>query len=320
MKAIVHDEYGDPAEVLRLDQRERPTIGAKQVLVEVRAAGVDQGAWHLIAGMPRVVRLATGPRRPRAGRAGRDLAGVIVAVGAEVADLSIGDEVFGTAEGAWAEYAAADASRIAVKPKGLSFEEAAALPISAGTALQALDAAGVKGRSRVLVLGAAGGVGHFAVQLAKGLGAHVTGVARPAKTDFVRGLGADEVIDYRSQEVTGTFDAILDTGGHRPVQELRRLLDRDGTLVIIGSETDGRMLGGLERAMGASLLSPFVPQKLVMLVTTERREVLDRVAEAVVEGRLRPRIDSVLPLERAGEALRRLRAGEVRGKLVLRII
>ena len=252
MRAIVQDEYGD-VEVLRVEEVHRPQPGPKQVLIHVRAAGVDPGVWHVMAGQPVGVRPAFGVRRPRERIRGADVAGVIEAVGSDVTEFAIGDQVFGVARGSYADFALASSEKgLARKPQSLSFPEAAVVPISGCTALQALRAGGVAAGKRILILGASGGVGSFAVQLAKAYGAHVTGVASTGKLDFVRDLGADEVLDYTRQDpVDGArrFDLILDTGGNRPLRTLQRALAPQGTLVIVGGEGGRGLLGGFDRAM-----------------------------------------------------------------------
>ena len=257
MNAIVQDEYGTaPEEVLRLAQVARPTIAADQVLVRVCAASVDRGTWHLMAGLPYPMRvMGFGFRRPKAANPGRSLAGTIESVGQDVTDLKPGDEVYGTCDGSFAEYVRADAGRLALKPPSLSFEQAAAVPVSGVAALQAVrDRAQVQAGQKVLVIGASGGVGSFAVQIAKAFGAEVTGVCSTAKVDLVRALGADYVVDYTSADFAAGehhYDVIVDTGGNRRLSELRRALTAHGRLVIVGGETDGRWLGGADRLLRA---------------------------------------------------------------------
>ncbi len=321
MRAIVQDRYGE-ADVLRLEEIERPGIGADEVLVRVRAAGVDQGVWHLMSGLPYLVRIAGyGLRAPNKRVRGLDLAGVVEAVGEEVTTLRPGDEVFGIGEGSFAEYAPAREDKLTRKPENLSFEQAAAVPVSALTALQAVrDHGRVRPGDEVLVLGASGGVGSFAVQIAKLDGARVTGVASTAKVEMVRGIGADDVIDYTKEDLASRgrrFDVILDTGGNRPLAELRRALTPKGTLVILGGETEGRWLGGTDRQLRAMALSPFVGQKLTTFVSSENNRDLAVLSGLIEAGRLAPALDRTYPLESAPEAIRALREGEVRGKLVV---
>lgn len=321
MRAVVHDEYGE-AEVLRLAEVERPAIAADQVLVRVHAAGLDQGTWHLMAGLPYPVRLAGyGVRAPKDRVRGRELAGKVEAVGAGVTSLRVGDEVFGIGEGSFAEYAPAAASKLVPKPAGLSFQQAAALGVSGTTALQAVrDHAKVQAGERVLVIGASGGVGTFAVQIAKAFGAEVTGVASTGKVDLVRSLGADAVVDYRSEDVTAgeeRFDVVLDTGGNTPLRRLRRVLTARGRLVIVGAETGGRWLGGTGRQLRAMLLNPFTRQQLGSFIASENAADLAVLGELVESGQVTPAIDRTFPLEQVPDAMRYLRAGRARGKVVV---
>jgi len=307
VKAIVQDVYGE-SEVLRLDDVEVPEIGPDEVLVQVRAAGVDRGAWHVMTGLPYLGRLAFGPRRPRNRIRGMDVAGRVEAVGANVTRLRVGDEVFGTCQGAYAEYAKADAGKLAVKPEHLSFEQAAALPTSGATALHALRHPG----DRVLVIGAGGGVGSFAVQLAKARGAHVTGVCSTAKVDLVRRIGADQVIDYTREPLTGSYDLILDIAGNRSLGSLRALLTPRGTLVIVGGENAGNV-AGMSRQLRAVALSPFISQHLTMLIAVP--DQADLAALTAVT----PAIDRVFPLAETAQAIQYLVDGHARGKVVVRV-
>ncbi|MFD7026946.1 NAD(P)-dependent alcohol dehydrogenase [Streptomyces sp. NPDC059917] len=333
MRAIVQDAYGS-ADAMRFDAAvERPVPGADDVLVRVRAAGVDAGVWHLMTGTPYLIRLmGYGLRRPKYRIPGMDLAGTVEAVGANVTRLRPGDEVFGMGKGAFAEYACAPQAKLALKPTSLSFEQAAALPVSGLTALQALrDSGGLRAGQKVLVIGASGGVGSYAVQLAKAYGAEVTGVCGTAKTDLVRSLGADHVIDYTRTEIgagTGTgaaggapdrYDLVLDIAGGRPVARLRRLLTPRGTLVLVGNEAGGRWSGGMGRLLRAVLLSPFVGQRLRPMAAAERYEDLDVLAGFVGDGRLTPALDRTYPLSEAPEAVRSLSEHRVRGKSVVTV-
>src|SRR5215213_2070023 len=257
MRAVVQDTYGE-ADVLHVEQIPRPEPGSGEVLVRVAAAGVDRGVWHLMAGKPYAVRLAIGLRAPRNRIRGRELAGVVEAVGAEVTSFRPGDAVYGIGEGSFAEYAPAKATKLAPTPAGLSAEQASVVPVSASTALQAVrDHGRVQAGQTVLVIGASGGVGSFAVQIAKAVGAHVTGVSSTEKVDLVRSLGADEVVDYRTTDLAASgrrYDVVLDIGGNRPLRTLRRLLSPTGTLVIVGGEDGGQWLG-LGRQLLAVLMS-----------------------------------------------------------------
>src|SRR5688572_20035717 len=280
MMAIVQDEYGPaPEEVLRLEEIDKPTIGENDVLVRVHAASVDRGTWHVMAGLPYPIRLAGfGLRRPKYGNPGRSFAGTIEAIGADATGVKAGDAVFGICDGSFAEYARVRADKLAPKPANLSFDQAAAVPISGLTALQAVrDHGRVQAGQNVLIVGASGGVGTFAVQIAKAFGGEVTGVSSTAKIDAVRAIGADHVIDYtRDNFADGThrYDVILDIGGNRRLSHLRRALTPKGRLVIVGGETDGRWLGGSDRQLRALALSPFVGQKLGTFVTSENAEDL----------------------------------------------
>ena len=322
MKAIIQDRYGTP-DVLKFQDIDRPTPGDDQVLVEVYAAGVEQGANHLMTGLPYLLRLGFGLRAPRGRVRGRELAGRVEAVGAKVTRFRPGDEVFGMGEGSFAAYACARERKLARKPATLTFEQAAAITISATTALQGIcDAGQVKPGQQVLVTGAGGGVGTFAVQLAKAFGAEVTGVCGTAKTELVRSIGADHVIDYTREDfVDGgrRYDVILDLAGNRPVARLRRALTPRGTLVLGGGEDGGRWLGGMERGLGAVMLSPFVGQRLRWLLASERSEDLERLSELAEAGTITPAIGGTYPLSEAPEALRQLAAGQARGKLIITV-
>jgi NADPH:quinone reductase-like Zn-dependent oxidoreductase len=319
MRAIVQDRYGG-TEQLRLDELPDPVPGAGEVLVRVGAAGVDRGTWHAMAGMPLAARLALGLRAPRDRTPGRDVAGTVEAVGEGVPDYAVGDAVYGTARGSFAELAVVPVKRLARRPANLSVEEAAAVPVSGITALQAVRAARVAAGDRVLVIGASGGVGSYAVQLAADLGAHVTGVCGPAKADLVRSLGAERVVDHTTTPL-GTigerFDVVVDIAGHRPVRLLRALLTERGRLVIVGSETEGRWLGGLQRSIGAALLSPFVRQRLVMLAASENGTDLATLTDVIERGGMRPALERTFPLEQAAAAIDHVVAGRARGKVVV---
>ena len=325
MTAITQAEYGtDPASVLRLADVPLPTVGDGEVLVRVAAVGIDRGTWHVMSGLPYPIRLAGfGLRRPKAANPGRSLAGVVEAVGTGVTEFRPGNEVYGTGVAALAEYAVARADRLAPRPVTMTFEQAAAVPVSGQTALQAVRKHGrVQAGQRVLVLGASGGVGTFAVQLAKLSGAEVTGVCSAAKTDVVRDLGADHVLDYaRTDAVDGRvrYDVILDIGGNRRLSSLRRALASRGRLVIVGGEAPGRWLGGTDRQLRALALSPFVAQTLGTFVAAESTADLEALRELVDSGRLIAAVDRTYPLARTAEAVRSLIEGRVRGKAVVTI-
>ena len=321
MRAIVQDRYGD-ADTLRNERIALPDINAREVLVHVHAAGLDRGTWHLMTGKPYLMRIAgMGLRGPKDRVPGRDLAGTVEAIGSEVTRFAVGDEVYGVGRGSFAEYAVAREDKLARKPVGLSFERAAVVPISAGTALQALtDQGRLEPGQTVLVIGASGGVGSYAVQLAKALGAEVTGVAGTAKLDLVRSLGADHVLDYTHDDwADGTrhYDLVLDIAGNPGVSRLRRALTPTGTAVLVGGEDGGSLTGGMNRQLRALLLSPFVGQRFAMLVSKERASDLDRLADFLEDGTVTPTVDGTYPLDRVPEAMRRLAAGQVRGKAAI---
>ena len=319
MQAIHQHRYGG-SEQLTLTEVPNPTPGPRDVVVRVRAAGVDRGTWHLMAGHPYAVRLAFGLRRPKYPVPGRDVAGVVADVGSQVTTVAVGDEVIGTADGSFAELAVVPATRVARKPAGLSFEEAATLPISGLTALQAVrDAGRVRPDDKVLVIGASGGVGSYAVQIATAHGAEVTGVASGAKADLVRSLGADRVIDYTREDLDdGTqYDVVLDIAGLRPIRQLRRLLTDAGTLVIVGGEGGDRLLGGTHRQLAALALSPFVRQRLTPLLSKENADDLADLAQLVDDGHLRPALERTFALHEAAKAIDHVASGHARGKVAV---
>jgi NADPH:quinone reductase-like Zn-dependent oxidoreductase len=324
MQAVVQDTYG-AADVLELRDIDKPTVGDDELLVRVHAAGVDPGVWHLMTGRPYLVRvMGYGLRTPKVRVRGRDVAGRVEAVGTNVTRFHPGEEVFGVCDGSFAEYVPARADKLAPKPANLSFEQAAAVPISGLTALQGLrDKGKVQPGQTVLVIGAAGGVGSFAVQLAKAFGAEVTGVCSTTKLDLVRSIGADHVIDYtRDDFADGArhWDLIVDTAGRRSLSQLRRALTHRGTLVIVGGEGGGRWLGGFDRQiLRVPILSPLVSQTLRPLTSKERSEDLVVLKELIEAGKLTPVIDRTYPLGEAPEAIRHLEQGHARGKIVIRV-
>jgi NADPH:quinone reductase-like Zn-dependent oxidoreductase len=324
MKAIVPDRYGS-ADVLGLGDVDMPVPKDDEVLLRVHAAGVEPGVWHLMTGMPYLVRLlGYGLRRPKVRVRGRDVAGRVDAVGKDVTEFRPGDEVFGICEGSFAEYACARADKLVPKPANLTFEQAAVVPISGLTALQGVrDRGQVQPGQRVLVIGAAGGVGSFAVQLAKAFGAEVTGVCSTTKADLVRSIGADQVIDYTREDFadgTRHWDLILDTAGNRSLSQLQRALAPKGTLVLVGGEGGGRWLGGFERQLfWAPMRSPFVGQKLRSLASKERKEDLQTLRELIEAGKVTPVIDRTYPLAEAPEAIRYLAQGHPRGKVAVTV-
>ena len=311
MKAIVQDTYG----AMEFRDTNQPVPTDDEVLVQVRAAGVDPGVWHLMAGRPYAVRLVSGLRRPKKPVRGMDVAGIVEAVGRNVTRFKPGDEVYGVGEGTFAEYAVARPDKLAPKPANLTFEQAAAVPVSAATALQALKGGGV----RVLVIGAAGGIGSYTVQLARTMKAHVTGVCSTSKVDIVRRLGADEVIDYTREPLTGSYDLILDTAGDRPLRVLRRLLTDDGTLVLVGGEGGGKLLGTTTRSLRAQLLNPFVRHKLRGLLAFVRGTDLETLTPLLAAGLVTPLIDRTFPLGEAAAAVAYVHNGHSAGKVVLTV-
>lgn len=323
MRAVVGRRYGAP-DSLELAEVARPEPDSGQVLVRVAAAGVDRGVWHLVTGLPYAVRFAGfGLRRPKQPIPGLDVAGRVVAVGEGVETFAIGDEVMGVGSGTYAEFAVADAAKLAHRPDSVDPAIAAAVPISGMTALQAVrDVADVQPGQRVLVLGASGGVGSFAVQLARLAGAHVTGVASTAKLALVGELGADAVVDHRTTDpLAGApgYDVIIDTGGRNSIRRLRRALSPTGTLVIVGGEGGGRLLGGSGRQLRAMALSPFVGQRLTTFISSERGSDVEHLAGLLAAGALRAAVARTYPLADAPAALADLAAGRIGGKAVVRI-
>jgi NADPH:quinone reductase-like Zn-dependent oxidoreductase len=324
MKAVVQDTYGS-ADVLEVTDIAKPAPTDDEVLVRVHAAGVDPGVWHLMTGRPYLVRvMGYGLRTPKVGVRGRDVAGRAEAVGNNVTQVQSGAEVFGIGEGSFAEYVCARADKLAPKPANLSFEQAAAVPISGLTALQALrDTGKLQPGQKTLIVGAAGGVGTLAVQLAKAFGAQVTGVCSTTKVDLVRSIGADEVIDYTREDFAGGgrhWDLIVDTAGRRSLSQLRRALTRRGTLVIVGGEGGGRWLGGFDRQiLRAPLVSALVRQRLRPFVSKERRADLLVLKELIEAGKVTPVIDRTYPLSEVPQAIRHLEQGHARGKVVITV-
>lgn len=312
MRAVVQEAYGPP-ESLRVTRIPAPETGPDQVLVRVRAAGIDAGTWHLTTGEPYLMRvIGMGFRGPKARVRGLAFAGEVVGTG---------ERVFGVAPGALAEYVAAARSALVPIPAEMGFEEAAALPVSAVTALGAVRAAAPQPGDGVLVLGAAGGVGHYVVQLAVAAGAHVTGVCSGPKEAFVRDLGAAETIDYTRTDVLALprlWDAIVDTAGDRPLGALRRILAPAGALVLVGG-TGGRVLGGTDRIAAAGLRNAFTRQRLVGLISRDTATSLAEIAGLVTAGDVRPMLEATYPLEEAGAAIARVGAGRARGKVVVRV-
>lgn len=322
VEAIAQDRYGGP-EVLQLRRIGRPTPGEGEVLVRVAAAGVDRGTWHLMTGLPYPTRAAFGLRRPKVPVPGMDVAGIVEEVGPGVTRFAEGDAVFGIGIGTWATHARASQEQLAAVPAGLDLTSAGALAVTGSTALQAVEDHGrVTAGQRVLVLGASGGVGTYAVQIARALGAEVTGTASTDKVDLVAGLGVDHVVDHRVDDplaVADAYDVIVDAGGNRRLRDLRRALTPTGTLVIVGGEGGGRWLGGLDRQLRAMVASTASRQRLTTFVAREDAAHLERLADLVEAGHVRPVVDRRFPLADAADAVRHLASGRARGKVVLAV-
>ena len=323
MKAIVQDNFGS-ADVLELRDVPDPVVGAGDVLLRVRAAGCGPDVWHLMTGLPYFVRIMPGFRKLKAGVRGRDAAGVVQAVGADVTAFQPGDEVMGFVDGSFAELAIGRPEKLVRKPSRLTFEQAAAAPVSGVTAVQAIGQVGkVQPGQKVLVIGAAGGVGNLTVQVAKSAGAIVTGVCSTSKLDLVRSIGADEVIDYTREDFADgrrRWEVIVDTAGNRSLGVLRRALTRRGILVIVGGEGGGRWTGGFFRQiLRAPVLSLFTSQKLRPLITSEKREDLQSLADLLEAGTVTPVVGKTYPLAEAREAVRFLAEGHAAGKIVITI-
>jgi NADPH:quinone reductase-like Zn-dependent oxidoreductase len=322
MRAIVQDQYGETAKVLRLDEIDQPQIGDNDVLVRIRAAGVHIGDWHVMAGLPYLLRVVGfGFRAPKVRVRGIDLAGTVEAVGQNVTRFQVGNEVFGTCEGAFAEYAATPEGTLALKPANLTFQQAAAIPTSAIAALQALrDAGSIKAGQQVLLIGASGGVGLFAIQIAKSFGAEVTGVCSTTKVDVIRSLGADQVIDYTQEDFTQSrqqYDLILVMGGNHSLSQLKQLLRPGGTLVPVGTEAGNRWVGG--KAWIQAMLLSRLKRHLRPLASQPNQADLQFVAELIEAGKIRPVIDKTFLLSEVPQAIRYLTAGHARGKIVITV-
>jgi NADPH:quinone reductase-like Zn-dependent oxidoreductase len=323
MKAIVQDRFGGP-DTLELRDVDEPVAGRGEVVVRVRAAGAGPDVWHLMTGLPYFARLMPGFHKLHHSVRGRDAAGVVEAVGPGVTTLAIGDEVMGIAEGSFAELAPARADKLVPKPARLSFEQAAAAPISGLTALQAVrDVAKVQPGERVLVNGAGGGVGTLTVQVAKASGAHVTGVASTSKLDAIRRLGADDVIDYTREDFTDgsrRWDVIVDTAGRRPLRHLRRALAPKGRLAIVGGDGGGNVTGGFFRQiLRAPILSLFTGQRMGPVMSKEDPDDLRAVADLIEAGTVTPLVGKTYPLVDAAEAIRELERGHALGKIVITV-
>ena len=320
MQAIVQDAYGS-ADVLRLARIARPEIRDNEVLVCVHAASVHIGDWHVMTGLPYLLRVVGfGFRAPKARIRGIDVAGTVEAVGQNVRRFQVGDEVFGTCDGSFAEYAAAPEDTLVLKPANLTFEQAAAVPTSSAAALQALRAGEIKSDQQALLVGASGGVGLFAVQIAKSFGADVTAVCSTTKVDLVRSVGADHVIDYTREDFTQSgqqYDLILVMGGNHSLSQLKRVLHPGGTLVPVGTEEGNRWVGG--KAWIRAMLLSRVVRHLRPLASEPNQADLEFVTELIEAGKITPVIDRTYPLERVPEAMRYLKAGKARGKITITV-
>ena len=322
MKAIVYARYGPP-EVLSLEEVARPAVGDDDVQVEVCAAALNPLDWHFMRGTPYLLRLMTGLRKPKNPRPGVDLAGRVLAVGRNVSGFRPGDEVFGAGKGALAEVVCASGQSLALKPANLSFEEAAGVNVAGLTALQGLrDKGRLQAGQKVLINGAAGGVGSFAVQLAKAMGAEVTGVCSSGKVELVRSLGADHVLDPALADFTRQgrrYDVLFDTVGNHPLSALRRALEPRGALVMVGAAEMGNWLDPLLSPLKALVVSWFVPQTLASLLTRRCREDLEVLRGFLASGRIRTVVDRIHPLTEVPLAMVYLEAGHARGKVIIKI-
>ena len=329
MKAIVYHNYGSP-EVLEYQEIEKPAPQDDEVLIQVRAASVNPYDWHLLRGLPYLLRMRTGLGKPKDTRLGVDVAGQVESVGKNVVNFKTGDHVFGCARGAFAEYACASEGKLAAKPGNVTFEQAASLPIAGLTAFEGLrhGAAGARGEilqgKKALINGAAGGVGTFAVQIAKSLGAEVTGVCSARNVDLVRSLGAHQVVDYAREDFTessGRYDLILDCVANHSLSAFRRVLHPLGSYIMVGAADGGGrwMIGVLTRFLKAFVLSRFVGQKLLMIGAKITTEDLTTLVELLNTGKVTPVIDRRYRLSEVPEALRYLELGHARGKVVVTV-
>ncbi|MEN8239869.1 MAG: NAD(P)-dependent alcohol dehydrogenase [Actinomycetota bacterium] len=322
MKAIIQSTYGAPEDVVELRETSKPVIGDDDVLVRVHAAGVHIGDWLLSSGLPYMIRLGYGLTRPKYSIPGMEFAGTVEDVGANVSRFHVGDEVFGSGTGAFAEYVSTGQDALVAKPTNATFTEAAAVPISGLTALQAVrDIGGVQARDNVLVIGASGAVGTYAVQIAKAYDAEVTGVCSTAKMDMVRSIGADHAIDYTKEDFSHSgylWDAIIDTAGNRSLSTLREALTPTGTLVIVGG-SGGPWLMGLGRNLRALAVSPFVSQHLRQFLSRTNREDLEALKDLIESDKVKPIIDKTFPLSQAGEALAHVGQRHAQGKTVITV-
>jgi len=323
LKAIVQDVYGSP-DVLQLRETERPVVTEDGVLVRVRAAGVNPADWHVMRGSPYVARLAFGLRKRKGTGLGLDFAGTVESVGGNVTQLQPGDEVFGSGDGAFAEYVSVREDRAVRKPANLTFEQAAAVPIGAVTALQALrDQAHVQPGQTVLINGASGGVGTFAVQIAKSYGARVTGVCSTRNVDMVRAIGADAVIDYTNEDFTRgelRYDLMLDIAGNRSWSECKRVLGPQSTYVAVGGSGTNPWIGPLSQSVAVRFASMRDSRKVVTLFLAKvNKQDLLVLQELLEAGKITSVIDRTYPLSEARDAIRYLEAGHARGKVVITV-
>jgi NADPH:quinone reductase-like Zn-dependent oxidoreductase len=322
MRAIVQDTFGT-TDTWQLADIPKPVIEPDEVLVRVHAAGLDRGTWHMMTGRPYLIRvLGFGFRGPKNRVPGLATAGTVVAVGSAVTRFSVGDDVYGISSGAFAEFAAAPEEKLCRKPTNLTFQQAAAVPVSATAAMQAAQLGRIEAEQTVMVIGASGGVGSYAVQIAKALGAEVTGVCGTAKMDLVRSIGADHVLDYTTDDFTDgscRYDVVLDLGGNTPLRKLRRALKPEGSLVIVGGESKGNWTGGFGRSLRAPAWSLVLGQRLTMLTANERYPSLEQVTELINDGKVTPAIDRTIALDDARSAMRHLEGGQARGKIIITI-
>lgn len=320
MRAVVQDRYGGP-EMLVPQEVEAPSIGEADVLIRVRAASINAADTYLMRGRPYMLRAVFGWRKPRNRIPGKDVAGEVVSVGAKVTTLRPGDEVYGEINGAFAEYACAPERHLAPKPANLGFEQAAAVPMAGVTALQGLrDVGRLQAGQQVLINGASGGVGSFAVQIAKAMGAEVTGVCSAAKADMVRSIGADHVIDYQAEDFSQSgkrYDLIFDLAGRQSLSALRRALRPGGVALLSSGGGERPWTGPLGRLLGALVVSPFTGGGPRPLLATVKATDLVHLKELIEQGRIRPVVDRSYPLEEAAEAMRHFERRQVRGKVVI---
>jgi NADPH:quinone reductase-like Zn-dependent oxidoreductase len=320
MKAAVYTSYGPP-DVVQITVVEKPVPNDNEVLIKVRAASVNPYDWHFMRGMPYFLRIVAGLRQPKDPRLGADVAGQVEAIGRNVTQFKSGDEVFGICRGAFAEYARASESTLAIKPKSVTFEQAVSSPIAALTALQSLrDKGHIQPGQRVLINGAAGGVGTFGVQIAKSYGAEVTGVCSTGNVEMVRSIGADQVVDYTQDDFTKSgqrYDIILDAVGNHSLSACRRILNPKGILVMAGGTAGRWMIGPLTSGIRASVVSPFVSQNMVGILARPNREDLTILGVLMATGKVTPVIDRRYSLSEVPEAIRYLETGHARGKVVI---